>query len=230
MKNSILFCFLIFPFLMFSQSRSSIDYMFSPDFTYRTFKVPNDDKFIKRLYDSIEKPNLGFHLGINYNHRIAKKVYLSGGIQFSTAGYHVKKDDLVFPDEIDPNSPMPTSAHSIKFSYDYYLISLPIELRYLLNENKFSPYFKIGLAPTYNMYRQTKSTFDMEEPRIQKDYDVNHFTAFIQIGIGGNLKLNDKWQIFAQPTFRYQLSTTKNAENKDYLYSIGLEMGARMSL
>jgi hypothetical protein len=230
MKNLILLSLIMLQFLMFSQSRSSIDFMFSPDVTYRTFKVPNDDKFIKRLYDSIEKPNLGFHFGINYNRRIAKKLYLSGGIQFSTAGYHTQLNDLVFPDDISSNGSVSNITHSVKFSYDYYLISLPVELQYLFNENKFSPYFKIGLSPTYNMYRRTKTVLDSEEPRIQKDYNVNHYTAFIQFGIGGNLKLNDKWLIFGQPTFRYQITAAKSPENKDYLYSIGIELGARMSL
>jgi hypothetical protein len=230
MKNLILLSLIMLPSLMFSQSRSSIDFMFSPDVTYRIFKVPNDDKFVKRLYDSIEKPNLGFHFGLNYNRRIAKKVYLSGGLQFSTAGYHTQLNDLRFPEEIDPNGPVSNITHSVKFSYDYYLVSLPVELQYLFNENKFSPYFKIGLSPTYNMYRRTKTVLDLEEPRIQKDFNVNHYTAFIQFGIGGILKLNDKWQIFAQPTFRYQITAAKSPENKDYLYSFGIELGARMSL
>jgi Outer membrane protein beta-barrel domain len=230
MKNLILLSLIMLPFLMFSQSRSSIDFMFSPDFTYRTFKVPNDDKFIKRLYDSIEKPNLGFHFGLNYSRKIAKKVYLSGGLQFSTAGYHTQLNDLVFPDDINSNGPVTNITHSVKLSYDYYLINLPVELQYLFSENKFSPYFKIGLSPTYNMYRRTKTVLDMEEPRIRKDFNVNHYTAFIQFGIGGILKLNDKWQIFAQPTFRYQITAAKSPENKDYLYSIGIELGARMSL
>jgi hypothetical protein len=235
MKNLILFFLLAFPFLTFSQSRSSIDFMFSPDFTYRTFIVPNDDKFVKRIFDSIEKPNWGFHFGINYNRRIAKKVYLSGGVQYSKMGYHIKKDNLIWGSEIDSTgfgiiTIDPTLPHSVIFSYDYYLITFPIELRYLVNENRFSPYFKVGIAPAYNFYRRTKSTFDIGEDRIQKDYNVNHFAAFIQIGIGGNLKLNEKWQVFALPTFRYQLTAAKSPENKDYLYSIGIELGARMSL
>jgi Outer membrane protein beta-barrel domain len=233
MKNLILFCFLVCPFFAFSQSRSSIDFMISPDYTYRIFNVPNDDKSIKPFYDSIEKPNLGFHLGVNYSRKIAKKAFLSGGIQFLTAGYYVKKDNLVWGSEINPDGSITsdlTLPHSFKSSYDYYLLNFPIALRYVINENKFSPYFEAGIVPSYNFFRRTKTTFDIGESTIQKDYDVNSFAFFTHFGFGGNLKLNDKWQVFTQSTFRYQVTSTYNSINKEHLYSIGLELGARMSL
>jgi Outer membrane protein beta-barrel domain len=236
MKNVILLSLILLPFLMFSQSRSSIDFIVSPDITYRIFNTFEGDNTFKRIYDSLENANLGIHLGINYNHRISKKMYLSGGVHYSKMGYHIKKDNLIWGSEIDSTGSGiitidPTLSHSVKFSYDYFLISFPIELRYLVSNNTFSPYFKVGIAPAYNFYRRTKSTFDIGEDRIQKDYDISHLTAFLQIGIGLNLNLNEKWSVFAQPTFRYQLiAVKKNTSHRDNLYSIGIELGARMSL
>jgi Outer membrane protein beta-barrel domain len=231
MKNLILFCFLTCPLFAFSQSRSSIDYMISPDFTYRYTNTFGNNSFVQIFSDSIEKPSFGYHIGVNYNHKISKNMYLSGGIQFSKMGYSASLDNLIFASDIDPFSGLPTSAHSLKIYYDFQLIAIPIELRYNFNDNKFSPYLKIGLAPTYNLFSRTKSTLDMEDEQIRiNNYLLNHFTAFLQIGIGGNLQLNDKWQIFAHQTLHYQLTSLRNTGDKIHLYSIGLELGTRMRI
>jgi Outer membrane protein beta-barrel domain len=231
MKNFILLSLIMLPLFTFSQSRSSIDFMISPDLTYRYTNTFGNNSFVKNISDSIEKPSIGYHFGVNYNRKISKNMYLSGGIQFSKMGYSASMDNLIFASDIDPFSGLPTSAHSLKIYYDIQLIAIPIELRYNFNDNKFSPYLKIGLAPTYNLFSRSKSTLDMEGEQIRiNNYLLNHFTAFLQIGIGGNLQLNDKWQIFAEQTFRYQLTPLRNTGDKIHLYSIGLELGTRMRI
>ena len=230
MKKLILFYFLAFPFLIFAQSRSSIDFMFSPDLTYRNYNAFNQP-YTQQLFDSIDKPNIGFHTGINYNRKVSRKIYLSGGVHLSKMGYSSKMDNLVFPSDLDSITGLPISTHTVKLSYDFYLISFPLELRYDFNDRNFSPYLKIGISPTLNMYSYIKSQIDIEDERTQKNnYQLNHLTALLQIGFGANFKLNDKWQIFAQPTFRYQLTKIRKEYDSNHLYSIGIELGARMSL
>jgi hypothetical protein len=64
----------------------------------------------------------------------------------------------------------------------------------------------------------------------KSDLPINgNFAALLHWGFGTNYQLNEKWQLYFQPTIRYHL-TTHTAPIKEHLYSIGIELGARMSL
>jgi hypothetical protein len=232
MKNLILFCFLTYPFLVFSQSRSSIDYVISPDFTYRIQQYEGTDfvKTVKELNDKNDLAKIGGHFGIGYNQKLTSKLWLKLGFQISNMGYRRAKQIAMWGNN-NNNGVFDTTAtlsNSIESSYNFNLIHLPIVLRYQFSERKFSPYFEIGVVPSYLI--EGYLNFVNNGQSVKSDLPINgNFAALLHWGFGANYQLNEKWQLYFQPTIRYQL-TTHSAPIKEHLYTIGIELGARMSL
>jgi Outer membrane protein beta-barrel domain len=236
MKNLILFCFLTLPFLAFSQSRSSLDYMISPDITYRILSYDGSEKQgidIKRRNDSAEVSKIGAHVGVGYNVKLSSKIWLKMGLQVSSMGYKrstktqwgSQNNNGTF----DPNLPgEPKFSNTIDWYYGVYYFNLPVIARYEFNENKLSPYFELGLVPSYAVERYTNTIYGSQESKML-DESTNKFAVMLHWGVGVNFKLNEKWKIYFQPTIRYQLNSN-TAPIKEHLYSIGIEFGARMSL
>jgi hypothetical protein len=78
------------------------------------------------------------------------------------------------------------------------------------------------------MTKYYKSVYD-NRASVSSQVDYNKLTALIHWGFGVNYIINEKFQLFTQPTMRYQI-ISPTSPIKEHLYSIGLELGARMSL
>jgi hypothetical protein len=237
MKNLILFCFLAFPFLMFSQSRSSLDFTISPDLTYRILKfdVNNPlEKMIVETNDKREKMDINLHLGFHFNHKLSSKIWLKTGLELAKIGRKRVIENLQWGNQndngtfnpniiIDPNLPNSVTTYN-----GYYLINLPIIMRYEFSTNRVVPYFEVGFVPAYQLSNYSKSVFDKGNPTSSNN-SFNKMTALIHWGFGANYTVNEKFQFFVQPTIRYQI-ISPTEPIKEHLYTIGIELGARMSL
>jgi opacity protein-like surface antigen len=236
MKKLMTLSLLLFPFLMFAQSRSSLDYMFSPDLTYRVQYydgVEQVGKDIKRMSDSADLSKISTHIGIGYNVKMSSKFWLKMGLQISSMGYrrtlNAQWGSQNNNGTFNPNLPgEPNLPNTIDWYYGVYYFNLPVIIRYELGEQKLSPYFELGLVPSYAVERYFKTVYNRQELK-NLDESKNNFAIMLHWGFGVNYKLSEKWKIYFQPTIRYQLNS-HTEPIKEHLYSIGIELGARMSL
>ena len=240
MKKLFLFCLLSLPFFSIAQSNSSVDIMLSPDVTYRTTFYNGSDltlQSIKRTYDSLELSQMGFHAGVNYNKKIASKLYLKTGLQVSKFGYKYELKNLVDNSQIDPATGIlltTTVLISTELSHNYYYLNVPIALRYEFSESKFYPYVELGAVPSYLLSGNSKVVSSDGNSNQSPLTIYKQFAVILHFGIGLNYRINEELQAFFQPNIRYEVTKSGSSPSSspiaEHAYSIGTEFGLRMSL
>jgi hypothetical protein len=240
MKKSIVFICLVFPFVLIGQIQSSISGLAGMDYTYRLLRNSSTTPIVKDIFTDRQKEESGtfnYRIGINYNRRLSEKLWLETGLRLSSIGYNgPRRTGLIWGSELNPTTgvftPDPTLPHQIQFNYDYIFLEIPVGIRYLLaSKNKWKPYFIIGLSPNVYLTTRTHTITDIYN---KKDFyassEIKKITFSANIGFGFDYNLSEKYQIFAQPSFRYHFTNLSDGPIKEYLYNAGVELGFRKNL
>jgi hypothetical protein len=215
------------PLILLAQSKSSVSGLIGLEYSNRILKNPAF---------SGETGKANYRFGFNYNRKIAEKTWLEGGLRFSSIGYNgEKKTGLTYGSEFNPTTgvftPDPTLPHQIQFIYDYLFLEVPIGIRRELTQNKMKTYFAVGISP--NVYLKTKIKTITElgtENKAGDPYGIQKMTFSANIGFGFEYIVNEQYQAFAQPSFRYHFTSIGKGPIKEYLYNFGLEIGVRKNL
>ncbi len=236
--------FLLLPLFCMCQINTSLDFIAGVDLGYRNLRVSNDDPnsggmLVSRSRNNNEIGNLNLRFGFNFNKRISNQIVFKTGVRFASVGYkRKKKDDLIFGSEIidqfnDPSIP-PTPLGSIQFFYNYLFLEVPLIGRYEFNQKKFSPFVELGIAPSLYLKSRNKVVYNGDTEMLDGDEDLYDYSKIHFVGVlafGGNYRINEGLQLFAQPTFRYHLTRlVKDVPIKEHLWNIGLELGLRKRL
>ncbi|MEZ4951675.1 MAG: outer membrane beta-barrel protein [Saprospiraceae bacterium] len=228
---------LIFFSPIFSQSNQSLDIITGIDLSFRYLNQEGDGQQVQNVLEGRnegETPKLNWRFGFNYNLKVSQKLFIKSGLRLASVGYNGKKlTGLKWGSEYDGMGGWihdPSLPHEIQFKYDYWFLEIPVALRYEIKESKWSPYFELGIAPSFYLGELvTKKTDIGKEVEFTDnsiyDYQKIHLVGLIAFGV--NYNLSQKLQLFGQPTFRYHFAKLFEAPIEEYLYNGGLEIGLR---
>jgi len=230
---------LILPILGFSQINQSIDFVSGLDYSFRQLSNSSEDpiiELVKKNRDELEIGKLNWRIGFNYNNKLSSKIFLRTGIRLASVGYKTKKIGLRFGSQHDgmggftpSNDPSLTSE--IRLVTDYWFIEMPVAGRYEISQKKIAPFIEFGISPSIYLTTKNKSKtnlssnseFDKED--IIKNF---HVVGFISFGI--NYSLNEKFQFFGQPVFRYHFKELADTPISERLFNCGIEIGVRRKI
>lgn len=225
---------LIIPFLGFSQLNQSIDFIGGMDYSYRSLSASGEDAnlmVVIGVRDNNEIGNVSWRVGFNYNLGITSKIFLKTGLRFASVGYQKKKMELRLGNGQSPTEPgLPTE---IQTAYDHWFTEIPIVARYEINQKKLSPFFELGILPSIFMAGRTRTKTNLGSDSKFWDTDIYqfnrlHIVGFISFGL--NYSLNDNYQLFGQPAFRYHFTDLVDKPIGERLYNFGIEVGVRRVL
>ena len=228
----IIILILLIPVFGFSQINQSFDFVSGIEYSYRNLTTSSEDKSVKWILesrDNEESGKLNWRVGFNYNRRLTDKIFLRTGLRLASVGYKGEKIVLRWgSDDTDPNLP-----HEIQFVYDYWFAEIPIAGRFEMNRKKISPFFELGISPSIYLIQRTKTITDIKtETQFQNNnidgFKKVHIVGFISFGV--NYTINDKFQLFGQPIFRYHLTELVDAPIVEHLFNYGIEIGIRRKL
>lgn len=235
MKNYLIFTFLFFSCLAYSQKDMSIDIIGSFDYIGIT---ENDLLFTNG--QGVNDPFTGikgiytYRVGANFNFRIFEKVMFKTGIRYANVGDNFFMDDLRWPSEIGPNGfePDPTLPRYINLITKHRYIEIPLIVRYEIANKKFSPFVEFGLSPHLYVNTKTINKTNFTSSSVVRDYSeladgFNKLQLAAVLSVGANYNANKTIQVFAQTTLRYNINRLTENENSLRYYSVGLEFGVR---
>ena len=238
MKTIHIFLLLLFiPFISFGQINQSIDFIGGLDYSYRNLSGGSDNPLESNLIENLaneEHGKLNWRFGTNYNKRLNKKVFLKTGFRIAREGFKARTDisrrlgrkitdDMIFPE----------GFHKEIYGYNFWFLEFPIAARFEINKKKLSPFFELGLAPSYYVFSQTRFSTEFGNKshyfrENNSDFNAFHLLAFASFGY--NYSLNENLQLFGQTVFRYHLTSSRAGPVKERLFTAGLELGVRKNL
>ena len=231
---------LIIPILGFGQINQTIDFISGIEYSYRNLTTSSEEGIAVGMMenrDDKETGKINWRLGFNYNLRLSNKIFLKTGLRLASVGYKgEKKTGLRWGSEHDGMGgwiPDPNLPHEIQLVHDYWFTEIPIAGRIEINKKKLSPFFELGVSPSIYMTTRTKTITDIGTDSEFQNGDVHNFNKLHVVGFlsfGMNYSLNDKFQIFGQPVFRYHLTKLADAPIGEYLFNYGLEIGIRKKI
>lgn len=231
---------LIIPIFGFSQINQAIDFISGIEYSYRNLTTSSEEEIVVEIMenrDDKESGRFNWRFGFNYNLRLSNKIFLKTGLRLASVGYKgKKKTGLRWGSEHDGMGgwiPDPNLPHEIQLVYDYWFTEIPIAGRFEINQKKLTPFFELGISPSIYMTTRIKSITDIGADSEFQNGDVQNFNKFHVVGFisfGLNYALNDKFQIFGQPTFRYHITKLVDAPINEHLFNYGVEIGIRKKI
>ena len=238
MKNAISFLVLVFPFPAFSQTNASIDLVAGLEYSYRSLSTSSKDEIVAGILEGRndkESGKLNWRAGFNYNRRLSNRFHLKSGLRLASVGYNGEKrtglryaSEFVTPDLWVPDPSLP---HEVQFIYDYWFIEIPIAGRFEFTNRKIAPFLELGIAPSVYVTTRTKIVTDLgtdvnfDNGVDAFDFHQFHLVGFVSFGV--NFSINERMQLFGQPTFRYHLTKLVDAAIEEHLFNYGIEIGVR---
>ena len=232
MKQLLLFLTIIVSFKVQGQNNKPIQkiligFNFSPDYNFRTLKNRNGESsadFTIKNRNDIETARFGYTTGINVGIFASQWVGFETGIQYSDKGYKTKNQDLVY---FPPSPSSPTKAH---FIYAYQYIGIPFKAKFYFGKGNVRFLSSIGLMT--NFLLNVKQTTIVEYSNGKTEKNTQSITSSFKkvdispiVSIGIDYKLNKKFHLLAEPTFRYGVIDTKSSPVKENLWNAGLNIG-----
>lgn len=236
--------FLLLPLFCMCQINTSLDFVAGVDYSYRNMKVNENPSFsdttIVRIFDENETGTINFRFGFNFNKRISSNFIFKTGLRFTSLGYQRKygEDELRWGNQQTGgvfNPDIPSEQPEISnFIYNYLFLEIPLVARYEFSQKKFTPFIELGVAPSFFLKTRHKIISDNGTQIVDNNDSQDGYSNINFVGVvsfGGNYAINEGLQLFAQPTFRYQLTRLyKTGSVREYLWNAGLEVGLRKQL
>lgn len=232
---------LLTPLSVFSQ-KHSIDLVGGLGYSYRTLSTSSTDpimSFIIENRNEHERSRLNWRLGLNYNRRIADRLWLRIGVRYTSVGTKSSTQQAILQNcQIDPTGQFFQCSQnpviSIRGHSDLWFVESPVLLRHEFSHRRLTPYIELGFAPS--IYLTTKhytlSTLSSSRrlSRRESFEGFNNFHLVSIVSFGFNYNLNEHWQLFGQPTFRFHINKTVDAPITEHLYNSSMEVGIRKQL
>jgi hypothetical protein len=182
----------------------------SPDIPFSQITTGNE--YLLQLRKQIEKMQLSYTIGIKLGRSFGK--HFSGKIGFQYSQINAKFSDSMARD-----------MHNRYRSVDF-----PALIGYTIGMNHFNATINAGII--YNIYSWYQGTIlDTAGPVDIHDGNVykQHTGFSLYFGLSFMKQLDNRWQLFAEPYFRYRLSSMAN-EDRSFTQKIniaGLSLGLR---
>ncbi|WP_116125134.1 outer membrane beta-barrel protein [Lewinella sp. IMCC34183] len=178
-------------------------------------------------------PDLNWNLSLAYNQRLGKSYVVRAGIQLASLGYRQKtRTDVYWNSEFATGVliPNPGLPHEYTPRVNHHFLEIPIGLRREFGTGRWQPFVAADLLPGLYLITRYRTTGDEEIVIRREDNCPERFNAYSlsgQLSVGINYRLGEEWQLFGQPTFRYQIVPMQHETLKERLYAGGMRFGIR---
>ncbi len=228
MKNTLLILTLLASIPSFGQDHKfrlgiSLNAGLTDNFQSNDGSVPD---VVANTYKNSEKRTLGYAAQVFVQYAASARLKLQGGIGYAKTGYATPKKELIFA------TPEPSAPKYSQFEYAHEDIILPFQARFNLSATKNTFYLVGGIGPLFKLKRLKTNTLWYEDGRTTRKTEDDTSTSFRtvnfngSVGIGYDLKIARKMNLFVQPTFDCNLlGVSKPASLNRRIYSIGLNLG-----
>ncbi|MCW3118875.1 MAG: hypothetical protein JWM28_2957 [Chitinophagaceae bacterium] len=233
MKRILLLIIVVGPLTVSAQhpkpaQKVFIGFNFSPDYSFRTLSDDGTNSingFLVKNRNSIEIPKLGYTTGFTVIFNVKQQTWLETGFQYSNKGYKNKEEDLVF---FGPQSPGSPSKFDINYTYSY--IGIPVTARFGFGKTKLNFITSVGFTTNFLLDVNNAVNYKYADGRTEKHTasttsDFNKIDISSIVGFGINYRINDRTNVIAEPTFRYGIIKTRDANITEKLWSGGLNIG-----
>ena len=235
MKQITSTCLLFLSMLSFAQespSDFSVSINISPDLAHRKLLLVGGDPSFQSVYESIyddrnerESPKIGLTCGVNLLWRMGKHYHLESGLNYSDRGYRIGWFEFPFPNS-DPSIP-----DSLKYSYHFHYVVVPLKLIYNLEVNKLRFYTAISLNTGLLITTRFNGFYKYDDGHQEKVKGTEgdffrriSLTPAIHFGLNIPVSASSSFRI--EPAFRYDiLKITADSPISARLWSIGLNLG-----
>jgi opacity protein-like surface antigen len=202
---------------------------FSPDYCFRKLdstnitngNPPNVRYTIMHYRDSIERAKFGFTAGISIGYDINQNISLESGIFYSDKGYQTM--------ELGPFNGSNISIGGVKLIYSYNYIDIPLMVdATFINYKKFSIGINVGIVLDMFLNAYSTSVLDNNSNTTTTSKDNNDYNKInisIMAGFNFNYKINSKFSIKLEPTYRYGMIRIIDAPITAYLWNAGVNIG-----
>ncbi|MGI8893874.1 MAG: outer membrane beta-barrel protein [Bacteroidia bacterium] len=251
MKEITLLCILSFILAFNIKAQENTepvkDYKFSlglnlsPDIAYRSLESESSVNWIKSLMDKSEDPKFGYTGGLNLQYKISQRFAFEGGVQYSNKGYAFKQTELTYGNMVDPRYEfeyqiVDGAPSKIKILNNFHYLDIP--LRYILHAGKGKIQFIASAGLTTNILLKVTRTIivEYEDGKVDRKTETNNHTNYKKIilspavSAGINYKISERFNISAEPTFRYGVMKIIDVPITSYLWSGGLNFTFYYSL
>lgn len=222
-KKYILVVLILLPIIGFSQFDYSFDVVVSTD------RNQIGDPIIIPNFETL--PRYNFRIGGNFNFKVFDNTFIKTGARFTELGYKTLISGLRWPSELGPNGyePDPTLPKYYETITDSRNIETPILVRYEIGKKKFSFFAETGVSLLFgiNTTQTRTSNIDSQTLVVPADDQEGRFTVSIVASAGLNYNLNQKYQLFMQPTIRVIPTKSTMLLEVRSIRSIGIEFGIR---
>lgn len=228
-QHFLCLCFLLSTIMLHAQYRRSVEFMYSPDYSYQhTLNEDADPRCGVGLMGEGAKMKRTQHVGLAITSRINKRLSTKIGVQFVIMGYRYP------PTLVSIDSSLVTKpSDSYTFETESYFItrywSVPLLLRYEKQlSNRWFWSAEGGMAIQYRqsskmMFRAGNETSITINPCTD---DKMSYAVLLNTGL--SYALSRKWALFVQPAFRYNINTLYlRSRTSAHLFAIGLETGVK---
>jgi Outer membrane protein beta-barrel domain len=231
MKKTYLLLLLLAPVILAAQGNKIpvklfVGLNFSPDYSYRTLKSDGSTgaELVSRFRNDQEIAKPGYTTGITLLLALSPKIILESGLQLSGKGYKTKEMELAY---FPPNPAAPVAATG-NFRFRY--LGIPLRAKFAFGRPNFRLMPGIGcminfLTSSTHKYRYTYSDGHKEEREesFNTEYRKTDFSPMISLGT--DIRLNSRFHILAEPTYRWGMVSPKDSPITEKLWSAGLNVG-----
>lgn len=202
-----------------AQEKFSLDLFVAPDYTsYYDNHDNNHFGSILKLNQNWKpyRGGMGWRFGVSYSKRLNDDYLLRLG------------STLIYSSMANTNEWDYFQNEKIEFWY----LDFPFTIRREMEERVLSPFLEAGIAPSIYLGSRRSILHEGQQHFSGHGEEYSELMPklhLIMILSGGfNYQLNEKFKMFFQPSFRYQLNGIEfSTDYKEHLYGFGLEVGIR---
>jgi hypothetical protein len=208
-----------------TRKKFALGLVLSPDYSYRTLSSDGSSvaTSIIRSRDSLETAKYRYSIGISGLFEPVKNFSLETGLFYSAFGYGTIAEQLI--------NNQGQNAGSITWNYNYYYITVPLNLGYSLHFNKFTIHANAGLVLGYwlnstsdHILDNTNGTSSTGSQNM--DPALRHLNMFFNAGIGIGYDVSNNLRILLEPTYTQSfIADVEDVQVSEYLYTIGVNIG-----
>lgn len=234
MRNYLILGICFFAIAATAQLPYGIGGMGAFDHTDRLLINSSNNAIVKGIFDNrqVEEGKYNFQAGLIFDYKWNEKIWFQSGFKLSSVGYFDRKfTDLLWPSEVDVVTGAytrdPSLPHESRLHYDYWMLTIPVRVKYFFKTGRLKPYAMAGVAAGY--YTGTRATEVTDVYKRSNFFVVDQFRKInmsIDLGIGLQWMWMEDFGLFLQPSARYYFTRlVAKAPIKEYLYAFGVEAG-----
>ncbi|MGB3800989.1 MAG: outer membrane beta-barrel protein [Lewinella sp.] len=236
MRHPLTLLFLCFSCLVSAQ-RSSLDFSGGLHYSFRTINADEEHDFILAARTE-ERGIVTGQVGLHYSRQFTDAYGFRSGLRLTALGHQQTATNLRWGNQHDGNGgfdpsidPMEPDGFTIR--HDMLFVEVPLLWHQSFGTMAWTPFVEVGFLPGAYLTTRSQATGDgTSETNYHDDTQsaINRFQLSSALSLGVDHYCSERFGLFVQANYRYQLTPLANGGIKERLYALGFEMGVRRSL